>query len=70
MYKGYQEKLFNNSWGVNSGFKHLADKLNELLPLEGRCENPNSTNKNLDKFRLTMACATSENYLRVFMAGQ
>ena len=51
MYKGYQEKLFNNSWGVNSGFKHLADKLNELLPLEGRCENPNSTNKNLDKFR-------------------
>ena len=21
MYKGYQEKLFNNSWGVNSGFK-------------------------------------------------
>ena len=51
MYKGYQEKLFDNSWGVNSGFKHLADKLNGLLPLEGRCENPNSKNKHLDKFR-------------------
>ena len=51
MYKGYQEKLFNNSWGVNSGFKHLADKLSDLLPFEGRCENPNSKNKHLDKFR-------------------
>lgn len=51
MYKGYQEKLFDNSWGVNAGFKHLADKLNDLLPFEGRCENPNSKNKHLDKFR-------------------
>ena len=51
MYKGYQEKLFDNSWGVNAGFKHLADKLSELLPMQGRCENPNSKNKHLDKFR-------------------
>tara|TARA_B100000902_G_C26617217_1_gene578029 strand:+ start:85 stop:465 length:381 start_codon:yes stop_codon:yes gene_type:complete len=51
MYKGYQFELFTNSWGVNVGFKHLADKLNELLPLQGRCEKPMSSNKNLEKFR-------------------
>ena len=51
MYKGYQEELFNNNWGVNSGFKHLADKLNELLPFQGRCEKPLSDNKHLEKFR-------------------
>ena len=51
MYVGYQEKLFSNSWGVNSGFKTVSDKLNELIPLEGACENPRSTNKHLDKFR-------------------
>ena len=51
MYKGYQEELFKNTWGVNSGFKHLVDQLNELLPLQGKVENSRSTNKNLDKFR-------------------
>ena len=51
MYKGYQFELFTNSWGINIGFKHLADKLNDLLPIEGRCEKPMSSNKNLEKFR-------------------
>ena len=51
MYKGYQSELFSNSWGVNIGFKRLADELNNLLPLQGRCEKPMSTNKNLEKFR-------------------
>ena len=51
MYSGYQEKLFSNSWGVNEGFKTLQDKLDELLPIAGRCEFPNSKNKHLDKFR-------------------
>ena len=51
MYKGYQFELFTNSWGVNIGFKGLADKLSELLPFEGRCEKPMSSNKNLEKFR-------------------
>ena len=51
MYKGYQSELFTNNWGINSGFKHLADKLNDLLPIEGRCEKPMSSNKNLEKFR-------------------
>ena len=46
-----QDELFTNSWGVNSGFKNLSDKLNELLPFEGRCENPMSKNKHLEKFR-------------------
>ena len=49
MYKGYQEEMFQNPWGVNVGFKDLADKLCELLPFEGRCENPMSKNKNLEK---------------------
>jgi len=51
MYKGYQEKLFSNEWGVNSGFEHLANKLTEMLPAQGACENARSTNKHLDKFR-------------------
>ena len=40
MYVGYQEKLFSNSWGVNSGFETVREKLNELIPLEGACEKP------------------------------
>ena len=51
MYTGYQEELFKNPWGVNEGFKHLQEKLEELLPFEGRCEFPNSKNKHLEKFR-------------------
>ena len=51
MYKGFQEKMFKNPWGVNEGFKDLCDKLTELLPFEGRCENPMSKNKHLEKFR-------------------
>ena len=51
MYKGYQEEMFQYPWGVNVGFKNLCDKLNELLPFEGKCENPNSKNKHLEKFR-------------------
>lgn len=51
MYKGYQEELFKNPWGCNQGFSHLNNNLNDLLPVEGRVENPNSKNKNLDKFR-------------------
>tara|TARA_B100001115_G_C15538517_1_gene255952 strand:- start:109 stop:477 length:369 start_codon:yes stop_codon:yes gene_type:complete len=51
MYKGYQEELFKNPWGCNQGFSHLNNNLNDLIPLEGRCEFPNSKNKALDKFR-------------------
>ena len=51
MYKGYQEEMFKNPWGVNQGFSHLNNNLNDLLPFEGRCEFPNSKNKALDKFR-------------------
>ena len=51
MYKGFQEKMFKNPWGVNEGFKHLQEKLDELIPFEGRCEFPNSKNKHLEKFR-------------------
>ena len=51
MYKGFQEKMFQNPWGVNEGFKDLSEKLDELLPMMGRCEFPNSKNQALDKFR-------------------
>ena len=46
-----QLELFSNSWGVNSGFKNIIDQLNDKLPMQGRCANPNSKNKYLDKFR-------------------
>ena len=48
-----QLKLFSNEWGLNEGFKPLADQLNELLPMEGKCEFPKSKNKHLEKFRKT-----------------
>jgi len=51
MYKGYQFQLFSNDWGINSGFKGLADKLHELLPLQGKVSNSRSKNKNLELFR-------------------
>ena len=46
-----QLELFTNNWGVNSGFENSRDKLNELIPASGRCENPMSKNKHLEKFR-------------------
>ena len=51
MYKGYQEEMFKNPWGIHEGFKTAVDKLNELLPFEGRVEYSQSKNKNLEKFR-------------------
>ena len=74
MYKGYQEELFKNPWGCNQGFSTLNNKLNDLLPVEGRVENPNSKNKNLDKFRRaqnapticpTMVFVTNEDFLKL-----
>jgi len=46
-----QLNLFSNDWGTNSGFKHLSDQLNDLIPFQGRCENPMSKNKYLERFR-------------------
>ena len=46
-----QQELFTNSWGVNSGFERLRDELNKLIPASGKCENPRSKNKCLEKFR-------------------
>ena len=57
MYKGFQEKMFKNPWGVNEGFKHLQEKLDELIPAFGRVENPMSKNKNLEKFRVASNAA-------------
>ena len=42
-----QLKLFSNEWGLNQGFKSLADQLNELLPMQGKCEFSKSKNNSL-----------------------
>ena len=46
-----QQEMFTCSWGVNSGFKHLQDELDCLVPFQGMCENPRTKNKNLEKYR-------------------
>ena len=46
-----QLKLFTNSWATHSGFEHLVDQLNMMIPMSGKCDKPRSTNKNLEKFR-------------------
>ena len=51
MYKNYQYELFSTSWGVHEGFKTAVDRLNDLIPIDGKCEYSQSKNKNLEKFR-------------------
>ena len=51
MYKGYQFDLFQPEWGVNPCFKSLVNKLNDLIPFQGKVSNPRSKNKNLETFR-------------------
>ena len=46
-----QYELFSSNWAVNSGFEELREKLNDLVPLHGRCEFSQSKNKHLDRFR-------------------
>jgi len=46
-----QLELFTNDWGINSGFKNLADQLNDLLPFQGKVQFSRSKNKQLEKFR-------------------
>ena len=46
-----QLELFTNNWGINSGFKNLADQLNDLLPFQGKVQFARSKNKQLEKFR-------------------
>ena len=47
-----QGNLFKSSWGVNPGFKHLQEKLDDLIPLQGRVPHSRSKNKALEKFRV------------------
>ena len=46
-----QLELFTNDWGINSGFKNLADQLNELLPFQGKVQFSRSKNKQLEKLK-------------------
>lgn len=43
-------------WNSNGSFQKTADKLRELVPAMGECENARTTNKNLDKFRRASNC--------------
>ena len=36
MYDGEQGELFGISWGINEGFKSLSEKLDDLIPFEGK----------------------------------
>ena len=47
-----QGNLFKSSWGVNPGFAKLQEKLDELIPLEGKVPHSRSKNKALEKFRV------------------
>ena len=46
-----QYELFQSNWAVNPGFEELREKLDDLVPLQGACEFPQSKNKHLDRFR-------------------
>ena len=46
-----QQEMFTCSWGINSGFKHLQEELDCLVPFQGMCENPRTKNKYLEKYR-------------------
>ena len=69
MYKGFQEKMFQNPWGVNEGFKHLQEKLDELLPMMGRCEFPNSKNKTPPMTFSIMVLVTREAFSKTSTVG-
>lgn len=47
-----QGNLFKSSWAINPGFKHLQEKLDDLIPLQGRVPHSRSKNKALEKFRV------------------
>tara|TARA_E500000178_G_scaffold319363_1_gene341581 strand:- start:9235 stop:9576 length:342 start_codon:yes stop_codon:yes gene_type:complete len=47
-----QLPLFQTSWAVNEGFKDLQEKLNELVPFQGKVPQGRSKNKKLEKFRV------------------
>ena len=46
-----QYELFKSNWATNEGFVELREKLNDLVPSQGRCEFSQSKNKHLDRFR-------------------
>ena len=46
-----QLELFTNNWAIYSGFAHIQEKLDALLPFQGKVEKSQSANKQLEKFR-------------------
>ena len=57
MYDGEQGELFGISWGINEGFKRLSEKLDDLIPFEGKVPFGRSKNKKLEKFRVAQNLA-------------
>ncbi len=47
-----QLPLFQTSWAVNEGFKNLQEKLDALVPFQGKVPQGRSKNKKLEKFRV------------------
>ena len=47
-----QGNLFKSSWAINPGFKNLQEKLDELVPFQGKVPHSKSKNKALEKFRV------------------
>tara|TARA_A100001015_G_C14945512_1_gene694460 strand:+ start:658 stop:1053 length:396 start_codon:yes stop_codon:yes gene_type:complete len=47
-----QGNLFKSSWAINPGFRHLQEKLDELVPFQGKVPHSRSKNKALEKFRV------------------
>ena len=57
MYDGEQGELFGISWGINEGCKGLSEKLDDLIPFEGKVPFGRSKNKKLEKFRVAQNLA-------------
>ena len=57
MYDGEQGELCGISWGINEGFKGLSEKLDDLIPFEGKVPFGRSKNKKLEKFRVAQNLA-------------
>lgn len=48
--------LDNTYWNAKGLYQEQANKLGELIPLQGECEHYRTTNKALDKFRRAQNC--------------
>ena len=52
----HKREIETDGWGIRKDLLEITDQLFELpnFPKEGACKSPRSTNKFLEKFRVTM----------------